>query len=130
MATPTPVTDPAAAASARDPPRGLRALLPPLQWLPRYQAAWLSRDAIAGITLAAYAIPVSLAYATLAGLPPQTGAYCYVVGGLAYALFGSSRRVAVGPTSAISLLVGTTIAGMAPFDVGHAAQVAALTALL
>ena len=130
MATPTPVTDPAAAASARDAPRGLRALLPPLQWLPQYQAAWLSRDAIAGITLAAYAIPVSLAYATLAGLPPQTGAYCYVVGGLAYALFGSSRRVAVGPTSAISLLVGTTIAGMAPFDVGHAAQVAALTALL
>jgi len=130
MALPSPDADQPAPLPARDAPRGLRALLPPLQWLPRYQAAWLSRDAIAGLTLAAYAIPVSLAYATLAGLPPETGAYCYVVGGLAYALFGSSRRVAVGPTSAISLLVGTTIAGMAPFDVGHGAQVAALTALL
>ena len=46
-------------------------VLPPLQWLPRYRASDLPADAVAGLTLAAYAIPVSLAYATLAGLPPQ-----------------------------------------------------------
>ena len=63
----------------------------------------LSADVVAGITLAAYAIPVSLAYATLAGLPPQVGVYGYLLGGLGYALFGSSRFLAIGPTSAIWL---------------------------
>ena len=47
-----------------------------------YPIGWLSSDAVAGITLAAYAIPVSLAYATLAGLPPQVGVYGYLMGGL------------------------------------------------
>jgi high affinity sulfate transporter 1 len=111
-------------------PPYLRALFPPAQWLPRYRAAWLGRDALAGITLAAYAIPVSLAYATLAGLPPQAGIYCYLVAGIAYALFGSSPQLAMGPTSAISLLVGTTVIGMAGGDLAKRAQIAALTALL
>ncbi|HUO64976.1 MAG TPA: SulP family inorganic anion transporter, partial [Terriglobales bacterium] len=103
-------------------------LFPPAQWLPRYKKSWLRSDVVAGITLAAYAIPVSLAYASLAGLPPQYGIYCYLVGGIAYALFGSSRQLAIGPTSAISMLVGTTVAGMADGDVARAAQIAALTA--
>ena len=107
-----------------------RALFPPAQWLPRYRSAWLRFDVVAGITLAAYAIPVSLAYASLAGLPPQYGIYCYLVAGVAYALFGSSRQLAIGPTSAISLLVGTTVAGMAAGDPERYAQIAALTALL
>jgi MFS superfamily sulfate permease-like transporter len=47
----------------------------PAQWLIRYRVAWLSGDLAAGVTLAAYAIPVSLAYAILAGLPPQVGVY-------------------------------------------------------
>jgi high affinity sulfate transporter 1 len=106
------------------------ALFPPAQWLPRYQSSWLRQDVVAGITLAAYAIPVSLAYASLAGLPPQYGIYCYLVGGIAYALFGSSRQLAIGPTSAISMLVGTTVAGMAGGDVERGAQIAALTALV
>src|SRR5258705_7794382 len=95
------------------PVRGWRAVFPPAQWLRSYRAQWLSHDAIAGVTLAAYGIPVSLAYASLAGLPPQFGIYCYLVGGLFYALFGSSRQLAIGPTSAISMLVGVTVAGMA-----------------
>ena len=110
-------------------PRGLGALFPPARWVPRYQAAWLRHDAVAGVTLAAYAIPVSLAYATLAGLPPQYGVYCYLVAGLAYALFGSSRQLAIGPTSAISMLVGTTVAGMAMGDPARYGEIAALTAL-
>lgn len=71
---------------------------------------------MAGITVAAYAIPVSLAYAGLAGLPPQVGIYGYLLGGLGYALFGSSRHLAVGPTSAISLMVGGAIGQMAGGD--------------
>jgi high affinity sulfate transporter 1 len=110
--------------------RGWRAAFPPAQWLASYRPQWLSHDAIAGVTLAAYGIPVSLAYATLAGLPPQYGVYCYLVGGLFYALFGSSRQLAIGPTSAISMLVGVTVAGMAEGDPGRWASIAALTALV
>jgi sulfate permease, SulP family len=115
---------------ALDAPDSRPGLFPPAQWLPRYQRSWLRHDVVAGITLAAYAIPVSLAYASLAGLPPQYGIYCYLVGGIAYALFGSSRQLAIGPTSAISMLVGTTVAGMAGGDLERGAQIAALTALV
>lgn len=111
-----PMTEESAAATNRAasaPVRGWRAAFPPAQWLPAYRARWLPRDAIAGVTLAAYGIPVSLAYALLAGLPPQYGIYCYMVGGLFYALFGSSRQLAIGPTSAISMLIGVTVADMA-----------------
>ena len=85
---------------------------------------------MAGITLAAYAIPVSMAYASLAGLPPHYGIYCYLVGGLGYVLFGTSRQLAVGPTSAIAMLVGTTVAGMANGDPARWAAIASLTALV
>src|SRR5947209_1360600 len=104
--------------------------LPIADWLPQYQPAWFRFDAVAGITLAAYAVPVSLAYAGLAGLPPQTGLYCYVLAGLGYALFGSSRHLAVGPTSAISLLLGVTLAGLSGGDAARQAALASLTALL
>ena len=112
------------------PVRGWRAAFPPAQWLLTYRPRWLRHDAIAGMTLAAYGIPVSLAYASLAGLPPQYGIYCYLVGGLFYALFGSSRQLAIGPTSAISMLVGVTVAGMAGGDPARCASIAALTALV
>ena len=107
-----------------------KAFVPTAQWLPEYQLSWLGADLVAGITLAAYAIPVSLAYAGLAGLPPQVGIYGYLLGGLGYALFGSSRQLAVGPTSAISLMVGGTIAQMAGNDAvlyGQIATVAGFT---
>lgn len=108
----------------------LRSIFPPLQWLRSYQSNWLPKDAIAGITLAAYAIPVSLAYATLAGMPPQNGIYCYLLGGLAYAFFGTSKQLAIGPTSAISMLIGVTIAGMAGGDLSRWVAIAGLTALV
>jgi high affinity sulfate transporter 1 len=110
--------------------RKLARVFPPVEWLPRYQKAWLSADAIAGVTLAAYAIPVSLAYASLAGLPPEHGIYCYLLGGLGYALCGSARQLAIGPTSAISMLVGATLAGMVDGDAARHASIAALTALV
>ena len=121
---------PAAGLAGHPPVRGWRAAFPPAQWLPAYRPQWLAHDAIAGVTLAAYGIPVSLAYASLAGLPPQYGIYGYLAGGLFYALFGSSRQLAIGPTSAISMLVGVTVAGMAAGDPGRWADIAALTALV
>src|SRR3954453_13200220 len=107
-----------------------RNLLPMGVWLRQYRPAWLSADIIAGGTLAAFAVPVSLAYAGLAGLPPQTGLYCYLMAGLGYAVFGSSRHLAVGPTSAISLLLGVTLAALAAGDPARQAALASLTALI
>jgi len=101
---------------------------PPARWLAEYRAAWLPGDLVAGITLAAYAIPVSLAYAGLAGLPPQAGIYGYLLGGLGYALLGSSRQLAIGPTSAIALMIAGTVGDMAEGDVQRYAQIASLAA--
>jgi sulfate permease, SulP family len=97
--------------------------------LPAYSLDWLSFDLVAGVTLAAYAIPVSLAYATLAGLPPQVGVYGYLMGGLGYAVAGSSRYLAVGPTSAISLMIAGTVASMAGDDPARYAGIATSAAV-
>ena len=103
-------------------------LFPPMTWLAHYHGAWLRSDAIAGVTLAAYAVPVSLAYATLAGLPPQIGIYGYMLGGIGYALFGSSRQLAVGPTSAISLMIAATVGARAGGDAAKYVEIASLAA--
>ena len=102
---------------------------PPARWLAEYRADWLRSDMVAGVTLAAYAIPVSLAYAGLAGLPPQAGVYGYLLGGLGYALLGSSRQLAIGPTSAISLMIAGAVGAMAEGDAQRYAQIASLAAL-
>jgi len=99
-------------------------------WLREYSRLWIRADFVAGLTLAAYAIPVSIAYASLAGLPGQAGLYCYLFGGLGYALFGTSRQLAIGPTAAISLAVGTALASLAAADPSQYAALAALTALM
>jgi SulP family sulfate permease len=103
---------------------------PPAIWIKTYNTKTLKSDFVAGVTLAAYGIPVSLAYATLAGLPPQYGIYGYLIGGFFYALLGTSKQLSIGPTSAISLLIGTTIADMAHGDVQRYADIASLTALI
>lgn len=104
--------------------------IPAVRWVRDYRCAWLPGDIKAGVTVAAYAIPVSLAYATLAGLPPQVGIYGYLLGGLGYAVFGSSRQLAIGPTSAVSLMVAATVAPMAGGDALHYAQIASLAAFV
>ena len=101
---------------ARDWGEFVRSTLPIMQWLPQYQRIWLRSDAVAGLTLAAYAIPVSVAYASLAGLPPQAGLYCYLIGGIVYAAFGTSRQLAIGPTSAISILIGSALGMLSSGD--------------
>lgn len=105
-------------------------LFPIAAWIKDYKRKNLKKDFIAGITLAAYGIPVSMAYATLAGLPPQYGIYGYLVGGIFYTLLGTSRQLAIGPTSAISLLLGTSISTMANGDAQRWADIASLTALV
>jgi MFS superfamily sulfate permease-like transporter len=124
-------TDPTSqAASSPSKINRWKAIFPPAQWIPAYQAGWFRDDLFAGITLGAYAIPEGVAYATLAGLPPQVGIYGYLLGGLGYALFGSSRHLAIGPTSAISLMVGVSVAPLAMGDPVRYAQIATLSAFV
>src|SRR5258707_15738277 len=108
----------------------IRSAIPVIGWLPQYQRRWLRPDMVAGLTLAAYAVPVSVAYASLAGLPPQAGLYCYLVGGLAYAAFGTSRQLAIGPTSAISILIGSALGTLAAGDALRQAHAEAAVAVL
>jgi high affinity sulfate transporter 1 len=108
----------------------LRSALPVIQWLPQYERSWFRPDFVAGLTLAAYAIPVSLAYASLAGLPSQAGLYCYLLGGIAYAAFGTSRQLAIGPTSAISILIGSALGGLAAGDALRQTHLAMAVAVL
>jgi SulP family sulfate permease len=104
--------------------------IPAVEWLSEYSLRFFRSDSISGLTLAAYAIPVSLAYATLAGLPPQYGVYGYLLGGLFYAFLGTGRQIAIGPTSAISMLIGVTLADFAEGDVQRWIDLASLSALL
>ncbi len=110
--------------------QGIKNYITFLRWLPGYTKKLFIYDGIAGLTLAAYAIPVSLAYATLAGLPPQYGVYGYLFGGFFYALLGTSKQLAIGPTSAISLLIGASLAGLANGDTQRWIDIASLTALV
>ena len=101
-----------------------------LQPLVNYRRDWLRADLSAGITLAAYLIPAGIGDASLAGLPPEAGLYACMFSGLVFWLFCSSRQTAITVTSAISLLVGTSLGGLSGGDPAHYAALAACTALL
>jgi SulP family sulfate permease len=104
--------------------------IPAIKWLSDYSLKFFGNDTISGLTLAAYAIPVSLAYATLAGLPPQYGVYGYLIGGFFYAFLGTGRQLAVGPTSAISMLIGTALASLSNGDIQRWIDLASLSAFI
>src|SRR5881397_1514827 len=104
--------------------------LPAVTWLRSYHRSWFRLDLIAGITLAAYLLPAALGDASLAGLPPEAGLYACLFSGLVFWLFCSSRHTAITVTSAISLLVGTSLGELAGGDTTRFAVLAATTALL
>lgn len=81
----------------------------PLLWLRTYDLANLRGDATAGLIVAAMLVPQAMAYATLAGLPPEAGLYASTLPLLAYALFGTSRQLAVGPVAMVSLLIAAAV---------------------
>jgi len=108
----------------------LQKRIPALLWLKEYTLKFFGKDIVSGLTLAAYAIPVSLAYATLAGLPPQYGVYGYLIGGIFYSMLGTGKQLAIGPTSAISMILGLTLANLSGGDIQRWIDLASLTALL
>ncbi len=95
-----------------------------------YRRAWLSRDLLAGLTVAAYLVPQVMAYAEVAGLPPVTGLWA-IIGPLAvYAVLGSSRHLSVGPESTTALMTATTLMPLAAGDPARYASLAASLAIL
>jgi SulP family sulfate permease len=112
------------------PKRTFASLIPIGQWIRQYDRAQLRPDAIAGVTLAAFTIPEAMAYAGLAGLPPQAGLYAALIAPIAYLIFGTSRQLSVGPTSALSIMVASGLAVFAFADPAQYAAAAALTAIL
>ncbi len=92
--------------------KALLKYIPATSWLPNYQKQYLQGDLIAGITVAVMLVPQGMAYAMLAGLPPIIGLYASIIPLLIYALFGTSRQLAVGPVAIVSLMTATGIGGV------------------
>ncbi len=90
--------------------------LPLIATLREYRIAWLSKDAIAGLSACIVSIPSVIAYAELVHLPPITGLYAALAAAVGYALFSSSRHVIAGPDAAIGLLAGSAILPLAAGD--------------
>ena len=84
--------------------------LPCLDWLRNYDGQTLSSDLVAALIVTIMLIPQSLAYALLAGLPPEMGLYASILPLIAYAAFGSSRTLSVGPVAVVSLMTATAMA--------------------
>lgn len=104
--------------------------VPALHWLREYRFGNLRADMVAGLTLAAYLLPAGIGDASLARLPPEAGLYACMFSGLIFWALCSSRHTAITVTSAISLLMGTTLGTMAGGDTTRFAGLAACTALM
>ena len=104
--------------------------VPAAGWLRAYRRPWLRGDLAAGVTTAAVVIPQAMAYATIAGLPVQTGLYVATVPMLVYALLGTSRPLSVSTTSTLSALTATAVAVAAQGDPSRAPMAAAVLAAL
>jgi sulfate permease, SulP family len=107
----------------------LQRLIPVSEEVPGYRGGTLRRDLQAGVTVAALALPASLAYAEIAGLSPVIGLYALLLPAIAYALLGSSRQLVVGPDGSVAALVGAAVIPMTA-DPEQRASLAAMLALL
>ncbi len=104
--------------------------MPILTWLPGYKKAWLSKDLTAGLTVGVMLIPQGMAYAMIAGLPPVYGLYAAMVPQLVYAIFGTSRQLAVGPVAMDSLLVAAALTTIAQVGSDYYIALALLLAFM
>jgi SulP family sulfate permease len=108
----------------------IKKIIPILDWLPNYNSSHLKGDVIAGITVGIVLIPQGIAYALIAGLPPIYGLYCALVPQVMYAIFGSSRQVAIGPVAMDSLIVATGVSTLALAGSESYISIAILLALM
>lgn len=103
--------------------------LPVLEWLPRYDRRWLRRDVLAGLTVWALAVPESMAYAGIAGVPVQYGLYAIPLALVAYVALGSCRQLFVGPSATVASISAVAVAA-AGSGTQSANEMIALTAIL
>jgi high affinity sulfate transporter 1 len=108
----------------------LQRAIPVAKELPGYRALAARRDLLAGVTVAALAIPSAMAYAELAGLPAVAGLYALLLPTLAYAFLGSSRQLIVGPEGSLSALVAAAVLALATAGSPEALELAGAMALL
>src|SRR6266496_2696826 len=104
--------------------------IPAAVWLRGYQRSWFRLDFAAGVTLAAYLLPAALGDASLANLPPEAGLYACLFGGFVFWIFCGSRYTAVSVTSAISLVIGSSLGEITGGNTMRFGALAAGTALL
>ena len=104
--------------------------LPGVETLRRYEAAWLAHDIFAGLVLATMLVPVGIAYAAASGLPGIHGLYATIIPLLAYALFGPSRIIVLGPDSALAAVILGVVTPLSGGDPVRAATLAAMMALV
>ena len=105
-------------------------MLPILDWLPNYKKDWLKGDIVAGLTVGVMLIPQGIAYALIAGLPPIYGLYTAMIPQIVYAIFGTSRQLAVGPVAMDSLIVAAGVATLAQIGTDQFVEFAILLALM
>src|SRR5258708_1190102 len=103
--------------------------LPGIETLPRYEGAWLPHDIFAGLVLATMLVPVGIAYAVASGLPGIYGLYATIIPLLAYALFGPSRILVLGPDSALAAVILGVVTPLSS-DPLRAAPLAAMLAIV
>lgn len=108
----------------------LKKFLPILQWLPGYSKGNLHGDISAGLTVGVMLIPQGMAYALLAGLPPIYGLYASTIPLIIYAIFGTSRQLAVGPVAMVALLVANGVGELAPLGSEEYIALAILLAMM
>ncbi|MEH2513165.1 SulP family sulfate permease [Nitrobacteraceae bacterium AZCC 1564] len=101
--------------------------LPIIDGLKGYKMEWLGRDMMAGLAIAAVAIPSAIAYPAIAGLPPEVGVYSSILPLVGYALFGPSRQLMVGPDAASMTVLAAALASMSPANPVAAASALAIT---
>jgi SulP family sulfate permease len=94
----------------------LKRWVPIVVWLPSYRKSWLRPDLLAGLTVWALLVPEAMAYAEIAGMPPETGLYAAIGAIIGYAIFGTSRQLFVGPSSTVAILSAATVASVALGD--------------
>ncbi len=104
--------------------------IPILDWLPNYKNEWLKGDLGAGLTVGIMLIPQGIAYAMIAGLPPIYGLYTAMIPQIVYAIFGTSRQLAVGPAAMDSLIVASGVATLAQIGTENFIEFAILLAFM
>ena len=109
---------------------GWRRWVPGLAAIGQYRLAWLRHDIVAGLALSAVLLPVSIAYAVASGVPPTSGLYATIVGLLAYALFGPSRILVLGPDSSLVALIGGIVLPLSAGDSHRAMALAGMLAIV